>query len=125
MSITQGRSVKLPRKNFRVTGEWNEQLASLLDEFLTTILSTIPHVRYGQYVGTGATLTVKFAPAIGVPLLVIMANQDTGAGDLSIVPVEGGPVTAWSKTSFTIDTTATVNTNGQTYQFLVFLQPTE
>jgi hypothetical protein len=125
MSITQGKSAQNLRKSFQVTGEWNEQLASKINDYMDTLTATFPSLRYGRYTGNGEVKTVNFAPAIGPPLVVLMANEDTGVGDIVLVPVSTGPITAWSKTGFTLDSTAAVNTLNANYQFVVLLQPTE
>lgn len=125
MSITQGRSAKNIRKAFQVSGAWNEQLASKLDDLLDTITSSLPGIRYGQYTGNGEVKLVEFAPAVGPPLLVFMADRDTGDGGIVAIPVADGPIVSWDKRSFTLDSSVATNTLGAVYQFVVILQPTE
>lgn len=124
MAITQGRSGQRISKNFSLSGEWTPLLAAVLDEYLTQLTTIIPPVRYGRYVGNGEERTVYYSPADGPPLIIWIANEDTGVIVTAMIVLEAGPITAWGKESFTVNGTASVNTNGQGYQFLALLQPT-
>jgi len=124
MAITQGRSGQRLFKNFSLTGEWNPLVAALLDEFLTQLTASIPTLRYGRYVGNGEVRQVFYAPSDGPPLIVWIVNEDTGVVVTVLLPLTAGPITVWDKESFTVDSTASVNTNGQGYQFVALLQPT-
>ena len=124
MAITQGRSGQRIFKNFLVSGEWTPLLASIIDEYLTQLTTIIPPVRYGRYVGNGESKTVYYSPGDGPPLIVWIVNETTGVIVTTMVVLEAGPITAWGKESFTVNTSSSVNTNGQGYQFLALLQPT-
>jgi hypothetical protein len=107
------------RKNFILTGIWDETTASLLDDLLKSLVSNQVAVRTGTYRGTGQAFTVSVPELPGPPkALVIQNDVGTITGPI-LAPLAALAVTAWNQNGFSIGAGAAVNTVGKLYNFLV------
>jgi hypothetical protein len=112
-------SEKLSRKNFILSGTWDEATASVLDDLLKALVNNQVAIRTGSYIGTGKAMAIPVNDLPGPPKVVLIQNDAGTITGPVLAPLASLAVTAWNQNGFTVGAGAAYNTATKAYAFLV------
>ena len=107
-------------KDFFLSGEkWDEGAADSVDSFCQDVVDEQIERRLGTYTGNGGAQVVRFERCLRTPGVLFLTNTTSGVATTVTMPISSGPVTAWTKETFTLLPASSLNTIGVSYSFFL------
>lgn len=100
-------------------GEWTDDHAQVLEDFLQDVAERHITVKTGSYVGTGRVQTVNVKELPGPPKLMLIQTSAGGTPYITMVAGPGLNIASWTNLGFTLSVAAAVNTANVSYLYLI------
>lgn len=100
-------------------GEWTDDHAQVLEDFLQDVAERHITVKTGSYLGTGRVQTVNVKELPGPPKVLVIQPSAGGTPFITMVSSPPLNITAWDNTGFTLSAGAAMNAANVNYMFFI------